>query len=55
MMRLYIITHTKLGRILRNAGCEDSKAHIRALKETPYTKALTPKLALDCAGHNGKE
>ena len=49
-----IMTHTRLGRILKRNGCNDHRAHTRALKVV-YKKPLTPKLALDCACHNGKE
>ena len=49
-----IITHTKLGRILKRNGCADHKAHTRALKVT-YERPLTPEQALDCACHDGKE
>jgi len=50
-----IMTHTKLGRILRRNGCADHRAHTRALKSDVRTKALTPEQALDCACHNEKE
>ena len=50
-MRFYILTHTKLGRILRKHGCQDALAHIRALKSRVYKQALTPAQAIKCECH----